>query len=111
MVQATTAVANYKESEHYTQLAEQLNTIKESSSPSRTFLRMLYRGQVSTIALLCGIAGFFFPLFSIIAVVFGFLGLSTKGARKRGVGVAALILGIAAIIMMSFEGAAALPLF
>ena len=112
MAQATTAVADYRESASYSNLASTLNTIKESSSPSGTFVRMLYRGQISTIALLCGIAGFFFPLFSIIAVVFGFLGFSAAtGARKKGVGVAAFILGVAAIILLSLEGAAALPLF
>jgi hypothetical protein len=112
LAQATTAIAGYQESAAYTDMAATIKTMQESASPSGTFLRMLYRGQISNIALLCGIAGFFFPLFSIIAVVFGFLGFSaTKAARKKGVGVAAFILGIAAIIILSVSGNAALPLF
>ena len=111
IARANNAIADYKTSAEYTDMVRNLNAIKESSSPSGTFVRMLHRGQVSTIAMLCGIAGFFIPLFSIIAVVFGYLGFSTKAANKKGVGVAAFILGLAAIVILSLEGNAALPLF
>jgi|GEM_PF-6398097 len=104
------AMAQYTKEEQAA-ITEAVTAIQESKSPSGTFVRMLYRGQVSTIALLCGIAGFFFPIFSVVAVAFGFLGFSNRGFRKKGLGVAAFILGIAVIVMLAFEGTAPLPIF
>lgn len=85
--------------------------IEALTTPQKGFQRMLYRGQVSTIALICGVIGFFVPILAVIALVFGFLGFSTKGARKKGIGVAAFVLGLAAIIMVAFGGLAPLPIF
>ena len=92
-------------------LAETLTTLRESKSPSRTFVNMLYRGQVSTIALVFGILGFFLPIFAIGAIIFGFMGFSYKPARKKGYGVAAFVLGVITVVVLAFGGLAPLPIF
>lgn len=81
------------------------------TTPQSGFQRMLLRGQVSTIALICGVIGFFVPILAVIALVFGFLGFSSKNARRKGVGVAAFVLGLAAIVMVAFGGLAPISIF
>lgn len=92
-------------------VSEVMTTLRESTSPSRTFVNMLYRGQVSTIALIFGVLGFFMPIFAIGAIIFGFMGFSYKAARKKGYGVAAFVLGVATIVVLALGGLAPLPIF
>ncbi|GAA4467377.1 hypothetical protein GCM10023093_23200 [Nemorincola caseinilytica] len=93
------------------QVAEMLSTLQETRSPSGTFVRMLYRGQVSTIAFIFAILGFFLPIFAIGAILFGFLGFSNRNFSKKGYGIAAFILGIIAVSILAFGGLAPLPVF
>ncbi len=83
--------------------------IQNFASPS--FLGMMYNGTIGLIAFVCGILGFFSPLFAIAAMMLGFLGLLRKIMRNRGLALAGLILGLAAILISIFGGFAPLPIF
>lgn len=75
-----------------------------------SFERARGKGALGIISFVCGILGFFTPLFAIGAVVFGFLGMG-KCASNRGLAIAGLIMGIVAIAISIFGGFALLPIF
>ncbi len=76
-----------------------LGRIKESVSPS--FYSMTRRGWIGMASTLFGILGFIHPLFAIIAVIFGFIGMSRKNWRT-GFAIAGFLLGVIAIAISAF---------
>ena len=89
--------------------SETASAIQRLASPS--FLGMMYNGTIGLLAFVCGILGFFSPLFAIAAMMLGFLGLLRKIMRNRGLALVGLILGLAAILISIFGGFAPLPIF
>lgn len=75
-----------------------------------TLERAMYRGWFGTVAFICGIAGFAWPFLSLVAVLFGFLGMG-KYRRKRSLALIGFLLGIAVILGVVFAGYTALPIF
>lgn len=103
----SSGVTNTSVSEHKT--SEATTMLNQLASPS--FLGMMYNGTIGLLAFVCGILGFFSPLFAIAAMMLGFLGLLRKIMRNRGLAAAGLILGLAAILISIFGGFAPLPVF
>ncbi len=79
-------------------------------SPSGVFVRWAHNGTLGTFALLFGILSFFAPLFSMFALVFGFIGMKSF-CRSRGVAIVGFVLGLVALCITIFSGFAPLPIF
>lgn len=79
-----------------TAAAEVSKMIQQSPAPS--FTGMMGRGLIGLIAAICGVLGLFFPIFSIGAILLGFIGLGRRN-RNRGMAIAGLVLGILGIIL------------
>lgn len=82
--------------------------MQDISSPP--FRNWQYRGWVGELALALGIMGLFLPLFSIGAILFGFIGMNRHN-RNRGLAVAGFVLGVAVIVGTALFGLTPIPLF
>ena len=81
---------------------------KELVSP--TFRRMAYKGWFGMLSLFMGIAGFFYPLFAIGAILFGFIGMSKRN-WNTGIAIVGFVLGLAVLSLTIFFGFTPLALF
>jgi hypothetical protein len=104
---ASDAVSKATIADHKT--SETVTVLNQLASPS--FVSMMYNGTIGLIAFICGILGFFAPLFAIAAMMLGFMGLLRKKMRNRGLATMGLLLGLAAILISIFGGFAPLPIF
>jgi len=87
---------------------EQINTkLEQLSSPSRFFVGLMASGTLGLIALLFGALGFLLPVFSVGAIMFGFIGMK-RFCRSRGLAIAGFILGLAVIVLSIAGGYAPL---
>ena len=87
------------------------------------FRNMAYRGWIGMLAFILGILGFVNPIFSVGAVLFGFLGIGGRNGggryadgtdaylrvpnranRKKGLAIAGLVLGATVIVLAVFFG-------
>jgi len=64
---------------------------------------MAYSGTIGLVAFLCGAAGFLYPVFGLLAILFGFIGIG-QWKRNKGLAIAGLILGIGLIVASAFFG-------
>ncbi len=87
---------------------EKINTnLEQLSSPSRFFVGLMASGTLGLIALLFGALGFLLPVFSVGAIMFGFIGMK-RFCRSRGLAIAGFILGLAVIVLSIAGGYAPL---
>ncbi len=101
---AATAIATLKQSAEM----EQINSkMEQLSSPSRFFVGLMASGTLGLIALLFGALGFLLPVFSVGAIMFGFIGMK-RYCRSRGLAIAGFILGLAVIVLSIAGGYAPL---
>jgi hypothetical protein len=85
-----------------------LSNISDASSmPIR---RMQRTGLIGLFALICGVLGFFHPIFAIGAIILGIIGMSRKN-WKTGLAIIGFILGLLAIALSVFSSYAPLPIF
>lgn len=91
--------------------AEFKSMVQEYKSPSGVFVGWMYRGVIAKIAFVCGLLGFWAPFFAIAAMMLGFIGITRRQMRHKGLAVAAIVLGLAAIIISAAGGFAPLPIF
>jgi hypothetical protein len=89
---------------------EFLSIAQQHSSPSSVFVRWVHNGTISTFSLLFGILGFFAPIFSLLALFLGFIGMKRFSA-SRGLAVMGFVLGALAIFITLVSGTPALPIF
>ena len=95
---ALTAVS--ANTEHTTVTATS-QSAKSSSHP--IYQRVAYGGWQGIFALLCGVAGFFWGGFAILAVLFGFLGMGGRH-KNHGMAIAGFVMGVAVILLAIFTG-------
>ncbi len=109
-VQATTEISGAKTAAiaNLNEFSKLSFSKKEQTSP--LIARMIVSGWMGRLALLFGIIGFFAPLFSIAAVMFGLLGVGPY-RQKKGLAIAGLVLGIVGILAVVLAGYTALPIF
>jgi hypothetical protein len=101
---AANAIATLKQSAEM----EQINAkMEQLSSPSRFFVGLMASGTLGLIALLFGALGFLLPVFSVGAIMFGFIGMK-RYCRSRGLAIAGFILGLAVIVLSIAGGYAPL---
>ena len=89
---------------------EILSIAQLHSSPSSVFVRWVHNGTISTFSLLFGILGFFAPVFSLLALFLGFIGMK-RFSSSRGLAVMGFVLGALAIFITLVSGTPALPIF
>ncbi len=88
--------------------SEAMDMLQQFAPPS--FAGMVGRGTIGFISAICGIIGFFIPLFSIGAVILGMMGLG-RYRRRKGFAIAGIVLGVIAIIATAISGFAPLAIF
>ena len=87
---------------------EQINTkLEKLSSPSRFFVGLMASGTLGLIALLFGALGFLLPVFSVGAIMFGFIGMK-RFCSSRGLAIAGFVLGLTVIVLSIAGGYAPL---
>jgi hypothetical protein len=84
--------------------------LEQFNSPSSVFVRWAQNGTLGTFTLLFGILSFFAPLFSIAAILFGFIGMK-RFCSNRGMAIIGFVLGITALMITVLSGFAPLPIF
>ncbi len=67
------------------------------------YQRVAYRGWQGIFALACGVAGFFWGGFALLAVLFGLMGMGRRH-RNSSLAIAGFVLGLAAILLAIFTG-------
>lgn len=108
-VVTTTALAQ----EYNSELSSAMTATTASEFPRTKyplFIKMLVSGWVGRLAFIFGLLGLLSPLFSVGAVLFGFLGMG-KYRKSKGLAVAGLILGLIGIIAVALGGFTVLPIF
>ena len=73
----------------------------KANSPSGLFVRWMQNGTIGLFAFLFGILGFFLPVVSIAAVIFGFLGMK-RFCSGRMMAVLGFTMGVVAIALVVF---------
>lgn len=75
-----------------------------------SFAGMAYRGWVGILALLCGVAGFFYPGFGFAAMLFGLIGMGRRH-RNSGIAIAGFVLGVCVVLLTFFASFEGFPLY
>ncbi len=109
---ATEVVQTASKTRDITSVSANVASVNSKSENISTppFRNWQYRGWVGEIALALGIMGLFLPLFSIAAILFGFIGMNRHN-RNRGLAVAGFVLGVAVIVGTALFGLTPIPLF
>lgn len=99
----TSSVSDMMSSAQAEASAEQfVNTLSQKlHSPSGLFVRWAHNGTLGLFAFLFGILGFLAPVFSIAALVFGFIGMK-KFCTGRMMAVLGFTMGVVAIALVVF---------
>ncbi len=74
------------------------------------YQRARYAGWQGIFALICGIAGFFWGGFALLAILFGIMGIGRRH-RNSALAIVGLVLGLTVLALAVFTGFWGLPLY
>jgi len=70
----------------------------ETNSNAQGTTRIKQKNGFATASLVCGILGCLFAPLSILAIIFGAIGMGRKDKSKRGIAIAGFVLGVVGVI-------------
>jgi hypothetical protein len=82
----------------------------KSSVSHPIYQRARYAGWQGIFALICGIAGFFWGGFALLAILFGIMGIGRRH-RNSALAIAGLVLGLTMLCLAIFAGFWGFPLY
>ena len=104
--QVLTAISTQTNKSAVTATSENVN--KVLSHP--IYQRARYAGWQGIFALICGIAGFFWGGFALLAILFGIMGIGRRH-RNSALAIAGLVLGLTMLCLAIFTGFWGFPLY
>ncbi len=103
---ALTAIATHTNSN--TSVSRSENAVSGLSHPY--YHRVAYGGWLGIVAVLCGIAGFFWGGFAILAILAGLMGMGRRH-KHSALAIAGFVLGLTVLALTIFIGFTGFPLY